>query len=762
MMRKLLLALCIACTAFGSQAASTLNGLLVDASDSLPLIAATVKLLKANADSTYVKGTVTDENGLFNLSGVAAGRYVLKCSYLGYNDVTRKVTVGQNGRGVNFGVIPMQMEGILLKEAVVMGVKTPIVVKEDTIEYNADTYKTQANAVVEDILKRMPGVEVDSEGKITANGKEVKKILIDGKEFFSDDPKMASKNIPADMINKLQVIDRKSDLARLTGVDDGEDETVINLTVKKGMNNGWFGNLTGGYGTDNRYSGNFVLNYFADGNQFTLLGGGNNTNTQNFTDSGSSRFMRWGNNNGITTSQSVGFNFNVGDKNTDKFRAGGNVNYNHSDRDVVTSTARRYVFPDSTSYYSSASASRTKSHNVRSNFRILWKPDTCNTLEFRPNFSFSFSNSAKSDSSSTRAGDPAQTLVNRSVSAYDNDGKGFDIGGQLVFTHKFKSHPGRSYSAQLRYTYSRTNEDGATFTQNKYYLMTDPDETIDQIYENHRSTNTVNGRITWTEPLGNVKNARFLTLAYRGNYKYNKARKLVYDNPQEITQPTPYNPYNVLYDLLTDPNMRSYFSSRYGSYSLMDVNLLSQLVDYELGPDIERVLNESQSNDFRNTYYNQSFEIGFRQVRSAYNLNVGFSVNSAMSKSRDLINEERNIAARWSWSVAPFARLRYKFSKTRNLAFDYRMRASEPSLTQLQPVADVSNPLNITVGNPELQTTFSHRINLRFSDFSQASQRSIMAMMGVNFEQNSIISKITYDPTTECDQHIMTIKLINY
>ena len=709
-----------------------------NAGDSLPLIAATVKLLKANADSTYVKGTVTDENGLFNLSGVAAGRYVLKCSYLGYNDVTRKVTVGQNGRGVNFGVIPMQMEGILLKEAVVMGVKTPIVVKEDTIEYNADTYKTQANAVVEDILKRMPGVEVDSEGKITANGKEVKKILIDGKEFFSDDPKMASKNIPADMINKLQVIDRKSDLARLTGVDDGEDETVINLTVKKGMNNGWFGNLTGGYGTDNRYSGNFVLNYFADGNQFTLLGGGNNTNTQNFTDSGSSRFMRWGNNNGITTSQSVGFNFNVGDKNTDKFRAGGNVNYNHSDRDVVTSTARRYVFPDSTSYYSSASASRTKSHNVRSNFRILWKPDTCNTLEFRPNFSFSFSNSAKSDSSSTRAGDPAQTLVNRSVSAYDNDGKGFDIGGQLVFTHKFKSHPGRSYSAQLRYTYSRTNEDGATFTQNKYYLMTDPDETIDQIYENHRSTNTVNGRITWTEPLGNVKNARFLTLAYRGNYKYNKARKLVYDNPQEITQPTPYNPYNVLYDLLTDPNMRSYFSSRYGSYSLMDVNLLSQLVDYELGPDIERVLNESQSNDFRNTYYNQSFEIGFRQVRSAYNLNVGFSVNSAMSKSRDLINEERNIAARWSWSVAPFARLRYKFSKTRNLAFDYRMRASEPSLTQLQPVADVSNPLNITVGNPELQTTFSHRINLRFSDFSQASQRSIMAMMGVNHFKNHL------------------------
>ena len=245
-MKKLLLTLTVMCLAFGAQAASTLNGLLVDANDSLPLIAATVKLLKANKDSTYVMGTVTDGNGLFNLKDVAPGRYVLKCSYLGYDNATRRVTVEKTGRDVNFGAISMKMEGILLKEAVVNGVKTPITVKEDTIEYNADTYKTQANAVVEDLLKRMPGVEVSSDGKITANGKEVSKILIDGKEFFSDDPKMASKNIPADMVNKLQVIDRKSDLARLTGVDDGEDETVINLTVKKGMNNGWFGPVTGG------------------------------------------------------------------------------------------------------------------------------------------------------------------------------------------------------------------------------------------------------------------------------------------------------------------------------------------------------------------------------------------------------------------------------------------------------------------------------------------------------------------------------------
>ena len=277
--------------ALATQAAN-INGILLDANDTTALIGASVRLLKPTKDSTLVKGTATDDNGLFDLKGVKAGKYLLKLSYVGYKDEVKHITVGSDGRNVNLGAIKMQPNSIMLKEAVVMGVKTPITVKEDTIEYNADTYKTQPNAVVEDLLKRMPGVEVDANGKITANGKEVKKILIDGKEFFADDPKMASKNLPADMINKLQVIDRKSDLARLTGVDDGEDETVINLTVKPGMNNGWVGSITGGYGTNNRYSGNLMLNYFKEGNQYTITGGGNNINSLNFTDGGASRFQR--------------------------------------------------------------------------------------------------------------------------------------------------------------------------------------------------------------------------------------------------------------------------------------------------------------------------------------------------------------------------------------------------------------------------------------------------------------------------------------
>ena len=684
--------------------AAIINGVLVDSQDTTELIEATVRLLMANKDSTMVKGTTTDMNGVFNIKGVKAGKYLLRFSYLGYNDVIKHVTVGEDGRDVNMGVVTMDPNTIMLKEAVVVGVKTAITVKEDTVEFNADSYKTQANAVVEDLLKRLPGVEVGTDGKITANGKEVKKILIDGKEFFSDDPTVASKNIPADMINKLQVIDRKSDLARLTGVDDGDDETVINLTVKKGMNNGWFGTVNAGYGTDKRYAGNVMINHFRDGNQFTILGGGNNTNNLGFGDGASGRFQRWGGDRGVTTSQYAGINFNVGSKEDEHFRVGGDIMYSHSDRDTRTRTARQNLLTDSVSYYDANTAARDKGHNLRGDFRIKWEVDSNNTIEFRPNFSFNFNKSERGDSSITRAGDAAMTAVNRSFSNFFNDGKSYEWGARLIYNHKVASHPGRSQSLMLNYRYSNVREDADTYTNNTYYLLDDQDQLIDQTANNRRKTHNVTGRISWTEPLGDVKNARFLELSYRGNYRYTTSDKMVYDNDRNGVWPG--------------------------------------------GTITDQEWNEPLSNSFRNTFFNQEFSVGFRQVRKAYNLNVGISVNSAMSKSKDLINSARDIAARWAWSVAPYARFRYKFTDTRNLNFFYRMRANQPSITQLQPVADESNPLNIVIGNPELKPTFNHNINLRFGDFAQGAQRSIMAMMNVDFAQNSIVSDVSTDELT--------------
>ena len=704
-MRKLIsFAIALCCLLPISAHDAVINGVLVDSQDTTELMEATVRLLMATKDSTMVKGTTTDLNGVFNIKGVKPGKYLLRFSYLGYNDLIKHVTVGEDGRDVNMGVVTMDPNTIMLKETVVMGVKSPIVVKEDTIEFNADTYKTQANAVVEDLLKRLPGVEVGTDGKITANGKEVKKILIDGKEFFSDDPTVASKNIPADMINKLQVIDRKSDLARLTGVDDGDDETVINLTVKKGMNNGWFGTVNAGYGTDDRYAGNVMINHFRDGNQFTILGGGNNTNNLGFGDGASGRFQRWGGDRGVTTSQYAGLNFNIGSKEDDHFRVGGDIMYSHSDRDTRTSTARQYLLQDSTSYEDANTVARDKSHNIRGDFRIKWEIDTCNTLDIRPNFSFNFNKSERGDTSSLVAGDPARTAVNRSLSNFFNDGKSFEWGTRLIYNHKVASHPGRSQSLMLNYSYSNVREDADTYTNNTYYLLSDQDQLIDQTANNRRKTHSITGRLSWTEPIGDVKNARFLEFSYRGNFRSTTSDKLVYDNMRDGIWPS--------------------------------------------GTVTDQEWNESLSNSFRNKFFNQEFSLGFRQVRKAYNLNVGISVNSAMSKSKDLINSARDIKERWAWSVAPYARFRYKFTETRNLNFFYRMRAQQPSITQLQPVADESNPKNIIIGNPELKPTFNHNINLRFGDFAQGAQRSIMAMMNVDFAQNSIVSDVTTDELT--------------
>ncbi len=364
--------------------AYTLLGTVSDDATGETLIQASVRVLRATKDSTLVKGVVTDSRGRFAVSGLEAGKYVVEASYVGTSTQTVPIEVKGD---MTLPAIRLRESAIALKEAVVTGIRTPVKVMEDTIEFSAESYKTQPNAVVEDLLKRLPGVEVSSDGKITSNGKEVTKILVDGKEFFSDDPTVASRNLPVNMIEKLQVVDRKSDLARITGVDDGEEETVINLTVKKNMKNGWFGNVEAGYGWGgtSRYNGSFNINRFWNDNQITFLGSANNINAPTFTDGAGGRFRRFGGYNGLTSAEALGFNFNVGNK--EIFRVGGNVMYSHTDRDTRTERFRRYNLDASDiSHTTSNSVSRDKGHNVRGDFRIQWKPDSMNTFEFRPNF----------------------------------------------------------------------------------------------------------------------------------------------------------------------------------------------------------------------------------------------------------------------------------------------------------------------------------------------------------------------------------------
>lgn len=350
----------------------SVNGLVKDESGQ-PMEAVVVKLL-VQKDSSMVTGGVTGANGRFLLSRINAGNYRIVFSYLGYKTISKLVKFSVQDSSVSLGTVMMEPANIELKEAVVVGKVPDIVTKEDTVEYNAGSFKTQPNAVIEDLLKKLPGVEVDKDGKIKAQGKEVKKILLDGKEFFSDDPKVASKNLPANIIEKLQVIDRKSDEARFSGVDDGEDETIINLTVKKGMKKGWFGHVMGGAGTDKRYEFNGMLNRLVDETQISLLGGTNNTGNMGAGDmgasmfSGSSRRFGGGGGKGTTTSTTTGANFNMGK--TDQLRFGGDIRYGYSNNDVWQKSEQQNFLKDSISYDNSEKTYNTKSHNINMNFRL--------------------------------------------------------------------------------------------------------------------------------------------------------------------------------------------------------------------------------------------------------------------------------------------------------------------------------------------------------------------------------------------------------
>ena len=270
-----------------------------------------------------------------------------------------------------------------MKEAVITAEAPQVVVKEDTLEYNSTAYRTPEGAMLEELVKKLPGAEIDDDGNVKINGKEVKKIMVDGKEFFGGDVKTGLKNLPVNMIDKLKTYDKKSDLARVTGIDDGEEETVLDLKVKKGMNQGWFGNANVAGGTESRYSSNVMLNRFVENSQFSLIGSANNVNDQGF--SGGGGRPRFRNSNGLTATKMLGANFAT---QTDKLELGGSARYNFSDRDAISTNYSERFLQNGNSYSNSNSKGRNKNTNFNADFRLEWKPDTLTNIIFRPNFSY--------------------------------------------------------------------------------------------------------------------------------------------------------------------------------------------------------------------------------------------------------------------------------------------------------------------------------------------------------------------------------------
>ena len=686
--------------------AADIKGEISD-NENFPLPGATIKIINL-PDSSSIGLQSADIDGKFRFSKIDPGKYLVSVSMTGMENVDKNIEIKESEDSLDMGRIQLSENAILLKETVVTGIRAAVVAKQDTIEFNAGSFHTTPNATVDQLLKKLPGVEVGSDGTITSNGKTITKILVDGKEFFADDPQMATKNLPSNMVDKVQVIDRKSDLARLTGIDDGEEETVINLKVKKDMNNGWFGNVTGGYGIQDKYSGSFIINNFHNGNQITILGGLNNINENGYTDRGRGRFRDFGGSGGITTAQRLGLNFNVG--NEEIFRIGGNVLYSHSSRKETKKTATQFLFPDSVSYQDAGVLNDDKGHNLNIDLRLQWNINENNTLDFRPRFGMNFREAEKTDSSILRAGDAILSLVNKNLNFQNNKGKNFDTSGNLIFNHKFSSKPGRSFSVNVQYSFSQNRQKSLSNSNILYYLLLDQDEEINRFLDNKNYSNSVEGRVSWLEPIGDVKKGNFLSFSYRTKYQWNNADLLTYNLPERFE-----NEQNFDWNFIL-PN---------GSY---------------FDPDL--------SNSFRNKFFTQELQAGYKKVSKTINLEAGILFSPSSSSSKDLINDMRNIPTRWVWNVSPYANIRVKFNEASSLRANYRARTSQPSMTQLQPVPDVSDPLNIKIGNPELKPTFTQNIGVNFNNFLAEKQQSLMLMMNVSFSLNSIVARTTTDSET--------------
>ena len=706
-MKKTILTLLISSSIAAGLYATVVTGTVLD-SDGNPLPGATVKLVDL-PDSTDRKLTVSDIEGVFKFTDINDGRYSVNISMVGMDNAERVFTISDSVPEADLGKVVLSEEATMLKETVVTGVKAAVVAKQDTLEFNAGSYKTHANATVEDLLKKLPGVEVGSDGTLQSNGKTITKVLVNGKEFFGDDTSMSTKNLPSDIVDKVQVIDRKSDFSRLTGVDDGEEETVINLTVKKSMENGWLGTVGAGYGTDGRYEGSFNVSSFStSGNQISFVGGANNINDLGFSDSGRGRFMNFGPSGGINTSQRFGINFNLGK--SEKFRIGGNVFYTHSDREAESFTDKQYLFADSTSNQREHSISRDKGHNLRADLRMEWKIDDYNTIDFRPRFSFNSRNSSMFDTDTLFAGNADHSKVNLNENSRFNRGTSYNASGDLIYTHKFKSRPGRAFSAQVKYEFSDTKQKTTSWNDINYYLQ-DEESLLYRFSDNHQWNNTIMGRLTWTEPIGDVTRGNFLQFSYNLQYRFNDADKYTFNLP------TPDDPENF------------------------------KVSDLDVAPDgIEP--DATLSNRFRNRFMNQELRIVYKKVSKDYNLEAGVVAAPSMSKSTDLIMSERNVPAHWVWNLAPYLNLRYKFSKTRSLRVNYRANTSSPSLTQLQPVMDVSDPMNIVIGNPDLKPTFTQSVGVHYNNYNQDLQQSMVAMLRGSYSTNVVVSRTVTDSET--------------
>ena len=681
----------------------SISGRLLESDTSLTLPGVNV-ILYPVGDSLKWTGTVSGYNGYFSIKNVQPGHYELKATYMGYKSVHLFVNISNANRYI--GDIKMLKSNVQLKEVTVTGEAIPAQQKGDTTEYNSNAFKTNKDASTEDLVKKLPGVTVDNT-TIKAQGEDVKKVTLDGQDIFGDDPTIALRNLPADVIDKVQIFDKMSDQAQFTGFDDGNSQKTMNLTTKGGMLKGQFGKFTAGYGTDQRYLLGGSLNFYNGKRKITFIGLSNNINQQNFSSqdllgtSGMvstgrggpgrrgpgggqpggdmSRFLI-GQQSGVNTTQSIGMNY------TDMWGKKINVNFsyffNNSQNSTSTILDRQYFLTDTSSqFYNESNESGNNNSNHRFSLRIQYDIDSSNSVILQPRFNLQDynSNSSLTGKNFLQNNLPLNSTINKTLSEMS----GYTFSNSILYRHKFKKD-GRTFSMNFGNDLNNKNGHSDLFSRTDFFTGNDSIELNNQRSNTNSGGYSLTTNISYTEPLS--KNS-ILQFTYNPVFSKNNSEK-------ETTQ----------FDSLTQ------------AYSTPDTAL---------------------SNKFRNKTTTQRGGINYRKKGDKYNFSFGLNYQYVELNSNEdyplLINVKKGFS-----NLLPSANLQYKFSKTTSLRLFYRTSTNTPGISKLQNVIDNSNPLLLSTGNPDLKQEYSHSLVARFGNTNTKKSRMFFGFLSATYTNNYI------------------------
>ena len=686
-----------------------LTGKVTDSNTNIALSSANI-LLYHLPDSS-MQGTTTNKEGVFIITNVKAGNYSLIIKYLGYNTHIESFEIGN--KAIDFGTIKLLTDSILLDEVDVVE-NVPVVVQSgDTIVYNADAFKVNKDAVAEDLLNKVPGIQVE-DGKVKAHGEEVKKVYVDGKTFFGDDPNAALKNIPADIIERVQIFDQQSDQSEFTGFDDGNTSKAINIVTRLNIRQGTFGKLLAGYGTENKYNVGGNVNMFDEDQRVSIVGQLNNINEQNFQSmdllgvmggdgpGGGDGGMRgpgggdmsgqgFGNGNpgsliasenGETKSKAFGINYN----NTwnDNLELGGSYFFNNTDNDLNSILTRDYITSSySEQKYIENSLSENKNINHRVNLRLDYDVDSLNQIRFIPSFSLQKNTSQSFVTGYTTS---RESRLNYSNNVNTTDLSGINLTSLLMYRHKFNSS-GRTISLSLNTSYKKNDGSKKLLSESVYYDSPFSSDTLNQLSDLLNSGSAISADVVYTEPLN--KN-HFLMLNASHSVSYEKNDKETYN-------------YSAFED----------------SYSLFDTSL---------------------SNTYNKNYITNAVGVGYHFQKDKLFFNANLSYNISTLESEQKFPESFNLNRKF-YSILPSAIFRYHISRDKNFNIFYRTFNTAPSVTQLQNVLDNSNPLQLSIGNPNLAQEHSHFAAIRFSTINFRNMHSLFLVFSGTYKNNYIGNK---------------------